>query len=58
MFWKNPEGCENVLIMENNLEKIRTVVTLSGKWEMIWKSLESCETVRKTGIDLEKSGQL
>ena len=52
MFWKNPEGCENVRKMENDLEKIRTVVTLSGKWEMIWKSPDSFDTIRKMVNDL------
>ena len=37
--------------------KIWTVETLSGKWEMIWKNPDSCDTVRKMGNDLDKSGQ-
>ena len=42
----------------NDLKKIRTVLKLSEKWEMIRKNLDGFETVRKMGYDLEKSGQL
>ena len=68
-----PDGFETVLIMGNNLGKsgqflhhaengkwsgkIRTVETLSGKWEMIRKNPDIFETVLKIGNDLEKSGQ-
>ena len=37
--------------------KFWRVVKQSGKWEMTLKNLESFETVRKMGYDLEKSGQ-
>ena len=63
-----PDGFETVLRMGNNLGKsgqflhhakngkwsgkIRTVETLSGKWEMIWKNPDIFETVLKIGNHL------
>ena len=60
-----PDGFETVLRMGNNLGKsgqflhhaengkwsgkIRTVETLSGKWEMIWKNPDIFEIVQKNG---------
>ena len=38
--------------------KIWKVVKLSRKWEMIRKSSDNFETVRKMGNGLAKSGQL
>ena len=54
--------------------QVNTMPSPSGKWEMIWKNPDSCdtvqkmgnklknldrfETVRKMGNDLEHSGQL
>ena len=40
--------------MGNDLEKILTVVKLSGKWEMIRKNLDSFEIFRKMDNDPEK----
>ena len=37
--------------------KLHRVLKLSGKQEMIWKNLNTFETVRKMENDLEKSGQ-
>ena len=37
--------------------KFWRVLKQSGKWEMTLKNLESFETVRKMGYDLEKSRQ-
>ena len=55
---ENPDSCDTVRKMGNDLKKIQTVVTLFGNWEMIWKNPDSFDTVRKMGNYLEKSGQL
>ena len=39
-------------------QKIQMILKPSRKWEMIWKNPNSCETFRKMGSDLEKSGWL
>ena len=45
-FWNHPE---------NGIwsGKVRTVVKLSGNQEIIWKDLDSCDTVRKLGKNPE-----
>ena len=69
----NPDGFETIQKMGNDQEKsgqflhnsengkwsgkIRKVVKLFGKLEMIWKNLVCFETIRIMGNDLEKSIQ-
>ena len=48
-FWNCPKN-------EKWSKKFGMVLKPSGKWEMIWKNLDSFETVRKMGNDSEISG--
>ena len=57
MIWKNPDRCDTVRKMGNDLDKIWAGMKLSEKWEMIRKNPDLFETVRKMGNDMEKSGQ-
>ena len=50
-FWNCPEN-------RKWPRKIRMVLKLCGKWEVIRKNPDSFDTIRKIGNDPEKSGQL
>ena len=56
MIWKNPDSCDRLRKMGNDLEKSGQFLKPSGKWEMIRQNLDSCETVWTMGNVLEKSG--